>query len=125
MFASPSKTATIDIDRAEEFEGDDVDRFSSLVDLGANYKYLLVHVPEIDLATVHVYLQRDSHTDSVPSVLHRLKDNDTGSAVQETTEGAGNIALGFMLFCAQHIRIYVSDNQSADRTFYLRGYNKG
>jgi len=69
MYASEWKTATLDYDRANtDFTGDDVVRFTDLVDLDDNYEFLTVFIPALSAnGTVSIYVQRDDLVATVPS----------------------------------------------------------
>lgn len=122
MKVSQFKTATIDIDRASEFTGDDVDQFSSLVDLDSIYENLLVILPDLTSATVSIYVQETKEIDEVPVVLHILDDDATGSFLHATTAGTGAIACIFRIGGVQHIRVRANANQAADRSIKVRGF---
>ncbi len=116
------KDALIDIDRGTEFTGDDVDRYSKLVDLGADFDELTVKVPTIDSAQVTVYGQLTPAIDEVPVPIHFFHDIDADTdVVQSSVAGTGGIILTFKLGGLQFIRIYTSANMTADRTFKVRG----
>ena len=119
---SEVKTALIDIDRSTEFTGDDVDRFSELVDLGANYSKVLVWIPALDAnGVVSLYLQRDNAVATVPLQLQSFDDDATGHFVQGTSSGAGSIAIVFEVGGVLYLRVHVAANAAADTTFYVRG----
>jgi hypothetical protein len=122
MFAGEIKTATIDIDRASEFTGDDVDRFSDLVDLGDNFSKVLVWIPALDASgVVSVYVQRDGSEASIPLQMQSFDCDGTGHFVQGTSSGGGSIVIVFNIGGVQHLRIHVAADQAADRTFYVKG----
>ena len=124
MFSSEWESALIDIDRGTEFSGDDVDRFSELVDLGAEYENLCVFIPTIDSGVVSVYVQRDGESDTVPVIIHVLDDDATGSFAHSTTDGTGGIVVNFELGAIRYLRMHVAADQDPDVTFYVRGYNR-
>lgn len=118
------KNAVIDIDRDTEFSGDDVDRYSSLVDLGDDFKYATVFIPAIDSAAVTPYLQRDGQVATVPVASHFWNDADADTnVIQSTIAGTGGITITFFVGCCQYLRLYAGANQTADRTFYVKGHN--
>ena len=118
----PIKSVLIDIDRATEFTGDDVDRFSELVDLEDNYSNVLVWIPALDASgVVSLYLQQDGEEDSVPLQIQSFDADATGHFIQGTSSGAGDIAIIFNVGGVQHLRVHVAANQAADVTFYVRG----
>lgn len=117
-------SALIDIDRATEFTGDDVDRYSKLIDLEDNYKYVTVFIPTIDSAQVTPYLQRNDSIETVPVVCHFWNDADADTnVVQSTIAGTGGIVITYFIGNCQYLRLYTSANMTADRTFYVRGHN--
>jgi len=124
MYASDWETATIDIDRSTEFTGDDVDRFSDLIDLEDDYEYLTVFIPTLDAAVVSVYVQRDSAIATVPVILHYFDSDATGSFAHATSSGTGGIVITYRLGGCRYFRLHCGANQTADRTFYARGYNR-
>ena len=124
MYASDWKTATIDIDRATEFSGDDVDRFSSLVDLGDNYEFLTVFVPTLTSAVVSVYVQRDDAIATVPAILNALDADATGSFAHSTTAGTGGVVVTFRIGGCRYLRVHTGANQAADRSLVVRGFNR-
>ncbi len=123
MIPGPWKSCLIDIDRATEFTGDDVDQYSELVDLGLICRYLLVLVPAITSATVTPYVQMDDKEASVPVAMVALDDDATGHFAHATTAGEGAIAVIFEIGAAQHIRLKTGANQAVDRTFYFIVFN--
>ncbi len=125
MIPSAWFTATIDIDRATEFSGDDVDQFSSLVDLGANYEFVTVIIPTITSATTAPYVQRDNSIASVPIIVHALDDDATGSFAHATSAATTTNVCTFRIGGIQYLRIKCAANQGADKTLYVRGFNRG
>jgi hypothetical protein len=125
MFESQWKTVTLDYDRsATEFTGDDVDRFTELIDLGNDYEFINVFIPTIDSATVTPYVQRDNAIATVPVVVHILDDDATGSFAHATTAGTGALTCIFRIGGIRWLRLYTGANQTADRTFYVKGFNR-
>lgn len=116
------KIALIDIDRATEFTGDDVDRFSKLVNLGGVFDKVQVFVPALDAAAVvSLYLQKDQNEDTVPVQLQAFDDDATGHFAHATTSGSGSIVITFECGAVQFLRVHCGADQAADRTFYVRG----
>ena len=112
--------ALIDIDRDGEFVGDDVDRYSALVDLGGEFSEVAIKLPTIDNATVAVYAQQDGAIATVPVPVHvRKADNTTG--VVFISEGTGGITVTLPLGNVRYIRLYTGANQTADRTILVKG----
>lgn len=118
----PIKSALVDIDRSTEFTGDDVDRFSELVDLGGNFARVLVWIPALDASgAVSIYVQRDAEEDSIPLQMQAFDIDAAGHFTPSTTSGAGDIAITFDVGGVQYLRVHVAANQAADITFYVRG----
>ena len=126
MFSSSWKTATLDYDRAAtEFTGDDVDRFTDLVDLGDSYEFLTVFIPALSAsATITPYVQRDEAIATVPIALHVFDSDATGSFAHATSSGAGDIVVTFCIGGTRYFRLYAGADQTANRTFYCRGFNR-
>jgi len=126
MQKSGWKTATLDYDRsATEFTGDDVDRYTDLVDLDEAYEFLTVIIPALSSSgTVTPYIQRDDAIATIPVAMVALDDDATGHFAHATSSGAGSIVAIFRIGGAQYFRLYVSANQSANRLFYCRGFNR-
>ena len=125
MKVSAWKTALIDIDRATEFTGDDVDRYSNLVDLKENYEFLTVRLPALAAsAIVSVYVQEGETVAEVPVIVHALDDDATGSFAHSTSSGAGSLSVTFRIGGHQFVRIHASADQSADRSIKVRGFNR-
>ena len=119
------KTATIDIDRASEFTGDDVDQFSDVVDLGEDYEFVTVHFDAvITSGTVGPWVQKTAEVDEVPVIKHALDDDATGSFAHATTAAVTQVSVTFRIGGYQYLRIKAAANQAADRTFSVRGFNR-
>ena len=125
MRSSSWQSVLLDYDRASEFTGDDVDQFSALFDLGDNYEFLTVIVPALSASgTVTLYIQRDAAIATVPVIVHVLDDDATGSFAHATSSGAGAIVVTFRIGAVQYIRLRVGGDQTENRTFYVRGFNR-
>lgn len=118
--------ATLDYDRSvDEFVGDDADRFTDLVDLGGSFEFITVLIPALDASgTVTPYIQMNDAIATVPVAVHALDDDATGSFAHATSSGAGSIAVTFRIGGAEYIRLYVGADQTANRSFYVRGFNR-
>lgn len=129
MLSSGWKTCLIDIDRASEFTGDDVDQYSELVDLGHNYKYLTVLIPSsMDSATVTPYLCHSGNEAAaeaeVPYPMHFWNDNDADTNIaQATVASTGGLYVTFWIGGAQYLRLKASADQDPDVTFYVLGFD--
>ena len=125
MITSGWQTILHDIDRDEEFSGDDVDQFSPLIDLGANYEFITVLLGSvITSSTLNPWIQRDSSTATVPVIVHVLDDDATGSFAHATTAAVTQVAVTFRIGGAQYLRMRFGSNQAADETFYVLGFNR-
>ena len=128
MLNSSYKTCLIDIDRASEFSGDDVDQYSNLVDLGRPYRKLTIVAPTLTSSALNVYVQRDSSVATVPFPLHHGQVTGAtpawGTAIWVTTAGTGDCTITVDMGYYQFIRIRATTNQAADRTLYLCGVEK-
>lgn len=125
-FFSGFKTATIDIDRTPtEFTGDDVDRFSSLVDLGGYFSNVTLHIPTIDSAAVSLYVQNNSLIATVPKIVHYRQCSDNATAAASTTAGTGDIVFTFSTIAGpvRFLRVHTGANQTADRAFTVVGFD--
>lgn len=122
MLYLPRKSCLVDIDRDTEFSGDDVDQYSALVDLGAKCDQVLIEVPTITSATITVYGQVGGDVLTVPKAVHYRQTSDNATAAWATTASTG----AYFITCSclggiQHIRLKSSEDQEADRTFYVTG----
>lgn len=125
MKVSEWKTATIDIDRATEFTGDDVDQFSDVIDLEDNYEFVTVHCDSvITSATLAPWVQKTPEIDEVPVVKHALSDAATGSHEHATTAAVTQVSVTFRIGGYQYLRLRSGANQAADETFSVRGFNR-
>ena len=112
----------MDIDLTAEYAGEDIDRTSALVDLGFEAGGVMIFVPTIDSATISLLVQRDGLIATVPVALHHKKPSDDSTAAWVTTAGTG----GYMIHCPvlggiRYFRILTGADQTADRTFYVKG----
>ena len=119
MIAGAWKSATIDIDRTPtEFTGDDVDRYTDLVDLGREYEKLAIIVPAvITVSELLIYVQSDEKIATVPCLLH-VVNTDTAYTV--------TLAVSTYFTCdcitgIRFLRLYSATNQAADAVFSICG----
>lgn len=126
MKVSEWKTVTLDYDRASDgFTDEDVDRFTELVDMVEAYEFLIVLIPTIESALVSVRIQNDEKVTTNPFAVHHFHDNDAdGTVLQASTDGTGGIAVIFRIGGAQYLRLYTSANQTSDRAFLVKGFNR-
>jgi len=121
-------TVTLDYDRSSDgFTDEDVDRFTELADLGGAFEFMTVLIPALDASgAVSVRIQMDDIVTTNPVPVHDFLDTDAdGTVLQATTSGAGSIAVIFRIGGAQFFRLYVGADQTANRVFYCRGFNRG
>jgi hypothetical protein len=105
-----------------EYTGMDVDRTSALVDLGRECSGVVIYVPTIDSAAISLLAQMDSAITTVPADLHYKKPADGSTAAWASTAGTGGYFIHIdCLGAVRYFRIYTSQNQTADRTFYVLG----
>ena len=136
MLTSEPKTALIDVNRASEFSGDVVDRYSKIVDLGAKYEFLTVKLPALSASgIVSAYVQEDDKVTkaagqhpavvgTIPLIIHVLDDDATGSFAHSTSSTAGSLSIIFRIGGYQFVRIHVASTQSGDRSIKVWGFNR-
>jgi hypothetical protein len=122
LYGTERVSCTIDVDRDTEFSGDDADQYSELVDLGMLFEKVIIEVPTITSATITVYAQEGGDVLTVPKAVHYRQTSDNATAAWATTASTGS----YFITCdalggVQYIRLKSSENQEADRTFYVRG----
>jgi hypothetical protein len=108
--------------RDSEFTGDDVDRYTKLVNLGRPYERLMIEIPTITSAQIYVYPQSTAVYSDVPKELHHF-DNYTGKTTSwavDTNTGGITVACD-ALGGYQYVRLYSSANQTFPTTFMLCG----
>ncbi len=115
------KTALVDIDRATEFSGDDVDQYSKLVDLGGDFGNVRVILPAITSSTVGIMIQEGPNPAEVPMPLYILDDDATGNFLSATTAATTAMVIKFCIGGVRYIRVKCGSNQSADVSFKVRG----
>ena len=119
-------TVTLDYDKTAEYSGQDIDRCSDLCDLGEEFSDVLIWIPALSAsAEVSLMVQRDGKITTVPMPLHVGDGNAAGSYLLCSSSGAGTIALLFHVGAVQFFRIYCGADQTANRTFYVRGVKNG
>ncbi len=135
MIPTGWKITNIDPERrvaGPEFTGDDIDRYSELVDLGGYYEFIGVYIPTIDSAVITPYVQRDNKVDiatpangTVPTPVVTMDANATGHFAHATSAGTGDIFVIFRIGGHQYVRLHSSVNQGDAGPFYVRGFNRG
>ena len=111
----------MDIDLTAEYSGEDIDRTSALVDLGHECSGVMIFVPTISSAAISLLVQRDSTITTVPVALHHKLPSSDATALWATTASAGAYVIHVPLDCIQYFRILTGADQTADRTFYVKG----
>lgn len=124
MYASDWKSVLLDIDRASEFAGDDVDQYSALCDLEDDYEYVTIFIPTITSSTIGIAVQRDAAIATVPVYVYVLDADATGCFAHATTAATTTMVVTFRLGGCRYFRIKAGSDQEADRTFYCRGFNR-
>ncbi len=125
MIPGKWQEALIDIDRAAEFSGDDVDQFTKLVNLDMPFEFLTVLVPAVDSGAITPYVQKEPAVDTVPVPVHFFHDNNADTdVVQSTVADTGSKAITFNIGGNQFVRLKVAADQSADRSLQVRGFNR-
>lgn len=126
LWCGPWTSSLMDVDRssAPEFTGDDADQYSSVIDLGDNYEFVVVTIPTIIAATIGLGVMRDEAVDSIPSIVYALDDDATGCFLHATSEAVTAMTVVFRIGAARYIRLKSSENQTSDVTFWVRGFNR-
>lgn len=97
---------------------------SEEVDLQGNFEFLSVIQPELDGAhSVTVHIARESDGTYYPT--YTLKRESLGDYPQSSSALATTRAFIFCIGGAQFVKIAVSTSVSTDKTFYVRGFNRG
>jgi len=115
------QSVLMDIDLPAEYAAEDIDRTSALVNLGFEASGVMIFLPTIDSATIGLLVQRDSAIATVPVALHYKKFADDATAAWLTTASTGGIMINVPLGGIQYFRILTGADQTADRTFLVKG----
>jgi len=100
------------------------DDLSGEVDLDGSFEFLTVIQPELDGAhTVTVHIAMTSGGTYYP--LYQLDDDAAADFEQITTGKADARALTFRIGGAQFVKVAVGTGVTTDKTFYVRGFNRG
>jgi len=100
------------------------DQLSEEVDLQGNFEFVTVIQPELDGAhTVTVHIAMSSGGTYYP--LYQLDDDTNADFPQITTGLATARSLVFRIGGAQFVKVYVGTGVTTDKTFYVRGFNRG
>lgn len=97
---------------------------SEEVDLHGSFEFLSVIQPELDGAhSVTVHIARESGGTYYPT--YTLKGQSFGDFAQSSSGLATTRAFIFRIGGAQFVKIAVSTGVSTDKTFYVKGFNRG
>lgn len=97
---------------------------SEEVDLQGFFEFLNVIQPELDGGhTVTVHIARESGGTYYP--IYQLDDDSNADFPQITTGLATARSIVFRIGGAQFVKIAVGTSVSTDKTFYVRGFNRG
>ena len=115
------KTASVDIDRSSEFTGDDIDQYSSLVDLGDNFTHAMVHFGTgWDEGRLTVYTQLTGEIDEVPKICHEYDAASATSVAVIMGTNTGGVSV-IVPVSGQYLRVRSSAAQSVDTWVQVRG----
>lgn len=116
------QTATIDIDRDTEFAGDDVDRYSSVIDLGRECSGVVIKLPAMTSSAISLYAQEVAAIATVPVPVHYRQASDDATTAWITTASTGSLTIHCnWLGAIRYIRIYAAVNQATDRSISVLG----
>jgi len=96
---------------------------SAEVDLGGNYRKLMVLIPTLTDTTVTVHVSNASGGTWYPvHVFDRLNDGDTSASYPHITlTGNGGIAVVFDIGGVQFIKVVIGAAEASVTTFLVRG----
>lgn len=117
-------TWDIDATATGEFSGYDPDKNSGLIDLKGTYQWATVISPAKVSATLTVYAPAEDGTapkTNVPIAVYYRQSSDNATAAQSMTATGTTNIFTFYLGGLRYIRLYSSENQTSDVTFYVRG----
>jgi len=99
-------------------------KVSEAVDLGGNYEFLTVIQPTLDnAATLTVHIGMTLTGTFYPA--YQL-DNDAGADYAQITTGLATArAVVFQIGGAQFVEVVVGTDVTSDKTFYVKGYDRG
>ena len=128
MIIGDWQTVVLDYDKTAEYSGQDIDTTSDLFDLTGGvsekgfYDGFEIIVPTIETGTLSLLIAQTSTITEVPVPLH--VSNGVGSTVIWTVaSGTGGLQVAaFNVGAIRFGRIKTGGNQSANRTFYIRGF---
>ena len=122
MFIGKWQVCLFDIDRASEFTGDDVDRYSKLVNLGRPFERLLLAIIAPITSALSIYVQEDASEATVPKQLNYVKPETATHAAWTTTAGTGSQMISCdYLNGYKYVRIYSGADLPVDRTIRICG----
>jgi len=97
-------------------------KISAEVDLGGAYEFLTVIIPTLSNAsTTTVHISDKSAGTFVP--MYMFDTAAVGDFAQLTDDADTTKAIIFRIGGAQHIKVVVDGDQTADTTFRVRGFN--
>jgi len=100
------------------------DDLSEEVDLKGSFEFLTVIQPTLDGAhTVTVHIAMSSDGTYYP--VYQLDDDAAADFQQITTGLATARSLVFRIGGAQFVKVAVGTGVTTDKTFYVRGFNRG
>jgi hypothetical protein len=128
MIIGDWQTVTLDYDKTAEYSGQDIDTTSDLFDLTGGlsekgfYDGFEIIIPTIETGTVSLLIAQTSTITEVPVPLH--VSNGVGATVLWTvTSGTGGLqTAAHNVGAIQYGRIKTGGNQSANRSFKIRGF---
>ncbi len=128
MYEGSWKEGLIDINHTAvgQFTGYDADRDSLIIDMGKSCTQILMLVPTIDSATVSIGVCRTMTETEEPVMFYEwVFESGTPDAIADIaltfTASTGKKAIPINVFGARYLRIRLSADQTADRTFYFKG----
>ena len=98
------------------------DTLTPEADLGDNFEFMTCLIPTITSSTVTVHVAKGSGDTFFP--MYAMDDDATGDFVHTTTAATTTHAVIFRIGGCQFIKIKCGSAQAANRTFYVRGFNR-
>ena len=97
---------------------------SAEVNLRASYEYLTVLIPTLSNASITtVHISNTSGGTFYP--VYQFDADATADFAHATTDADTSKAATFRIGGAQYIKVVTDDNQTANTTFKVRGFNRG
>lgn len=128
MLIGEWQTVVLDYDKTAEYSGQDIDTTSDLFDLGSGllgqaglYDGIQIIVPTIDTGTLSLLVAQTPVITEVPIPLHIDKGDGT-TVLWTLSSGTGALMVTvYGVGAVQYGRLKTGGNQSANRTFKVRG----